>query len=91
MDAFNPQTGWIDTDVIGINAGIILMSAENGRTGNVWRWFMSNQEVSRAMNRIGLVLVRAAENNRLPLELDAGIFMQHDLQDAQSWLPIGLN
>ena len=40
VDAFNPNTGWIDTDVIGINAGIILLSAENARTGNVWRWFM---------------------------------------------------
>ena len=55
IDAFNPKSGWIDTDVIGINAGIILLSAENMRTGNVWRWFMLNREIPLAMQRIGLV------------------------------------
>jgi hypothetical protein len=55
IDAFNPNTGWFDRDVIGINAGIILLSAENLRTGDVWRWFMLNREIPRAMKRIGLV------------------------------------
>jgi hypothetical protein len=54
VDAFNPNTGWVDSDVIGINAGIILLSAENARTGNVWRWFMRNKEVPRAMELVGL-------------------------------------
>ena len=55
VDAFNPKTGWIDTDVIGINVGIILLSAENARTGNIWRWFMQNREIPTAMDRVGLV------------------------------------
>ena len=55
VDAFNPQTGWTDTDVIGINVGIILLSAENMRTGNVWRWFMQNREIPRALDRVGLL------------------------------------
>jgi hypothetical protein len=55
VDAFNPNTGWVDTDVIGINVGIILLSAENARTGAVWRWFMQNPEIPRAMQRIGLL------------------------------------
>jgi hypothetical protein len=55
VDAFNPNTGWTDTDVIGINVGIILLSAENLRTGNVWRWFMRNPEIPRAMNRVGFL------------------------------------
>src|SRR6185436_12744083 len=54
VDAFNPKIGWTDTDVIGINVGIILLSAENMRTGNVWRWFMRNREIPRALDRIGL-------------------------------------
>jgi hypothetical protein len=58
VDAFNPNTGWVDTDVIGINAGIILLSAENSRSGNVWNWFMRNQEISRAMRLVGLVRYR---------------------------------
>lgn len=53
-DAFNPNTGWVDTDVIGINVGITLLSAENLRSGNVWRWFMRNAEVPEAMQLIGL-------------------------------------
>jgi hypothetical protein len=55
VDAFNPGIGWFDSDVIGINIGIVLLSAENARTGNVWRWFMRNQEMPRALVRIGLV------------------------------------
>ena len=53
-DAFNPNTGWIDPDVIGIDLGITLLSAENARSGNVWRWFMHNPEVARAMDLAGL-------------------------------------
>ena len=54
VDAFNPNTGWIDSDVIGINVGIVLLSAENLRTGSVWQWFMRNREIPQAMdnNRI---------------------------------------
>jgi hypothetical protein len=55
IDAFNPSTGWFDRDVISINAGIILLSAENSRNGNVWKWFMQNQEIPQAMQKIGLV------------------------------------
>lgn len=55
VDAFNPHTGWVDSDVIGINAGIILLSAENLRTGNVWKWFMRNREIPRAMEKTGLL------------------------------------
>jgi hypothetical protein len=55
VDAFNPKTGWTDTDVIGINVGIILLSAENARTGNIWHWFMQNPEIPLALNRVRLV------------------------------------
>src|SRR5207248_2644526 len=57
-DAFNPNTGWVDSDVIGIDLGITLLSAENARTGNVWRWFMRNREIPDAMSKVGLNLVR---------------------------------
>ncbi len=55
VDAFNPNNGWVNPDVIGIDQGIILLSAENARTGNVWRWFMKNSEIPLAMQRVGLV------------------------------------
>ncbi|MEW5978244.1 MAG: glucoamylase family protein [Acidobacteriota bacterium] len=54
-DAFNPNTGWVNPDVIGIDVGITLLSAENLRSGNVWRWFMRNAEVGRAMHSVGLL------------------------------------
>jgi hypothetical protein len=54
VDAFNPGTGWVDRDVIGIDLGIILLSAENARTKTVWRWFMENREIPHAMELIGL-------------------------------------
>ena len=41
VDAFHPLNGWTNPDVIGIDQGITLLSAENARSGNVWRWFMS--------------------------------------------------
>ncbi len=53
-DSFNPATGWVDADVIGIDLGITLLSAENLRSGKVWYWFMLNPEINRAMDLVGL-------------------------------------
>ncbi|MBV8829048.1 MAG: hypothetical protein JO108_07425 [Acidobacteriaceae bacterium] len=56
-DAFNPnwkdQKLWVNQDVVGINTGISVLSAENCLTGNVWRWFMKNEYVLSAMERVG--------------------------------------
>jgi beta-glucosidase len=49
-DAFNPQNGWVDPNVIGIDLGITLLSAENLRSGKVWSWFMLNPEIQKAMD-----------------------------------------
>jgi hypothetical protein len=51
-DAFNPLTGWANPDVVGMNTGITLLSAENLRSGNVWRWFTRSADVQRAMTRL---------------------------------------
>lgn len=53
-DAFHPVNGWTNRDVIGIDVGITLISAENLRSGFVWREFMKNREIVRAMNAVGL-------------------------------------
>lgn len=53
-DAFNPNNGWVNPDVIGIDVGITLLSAENLRSANVWRWFMRSPEIPRAMALVGL-------------------------------------
>ncbi len=54
VDAFNPLSGWVDKDVLGIDLGITLLSAENSQTGKVWRWFMRDADISRAMDKAGL-------------------------------------
>ncbi len=53
VDAFNPMTGWYDTDVIGIDTGITMLMAENARTGFVWETFMKNPEAQRGMEVAG--------------------------------------
>ena len=53
VDAFNPLTGWYDTDVIGIDTGITMLMAENARTGFVWNTFMKNPEAVRGMANAG--------------------------------------
>jgi hypothetical protein len=52
VDAFHPGNGWTNKDVIGIDVGITLLSAENLRTGNVWKWFMRNKQIRHAMSEL---------------------------------------
>ena len=54
VDAFHPGQGWYDPDVIGIDQGIMLLMAENSRTGSVWRAMAAAPEPARAMNLVGL-------------------------------------
>lgn len=51
-DAFHPPSGWVDPEVLGIDQGITLLSAENLRSGNVWRWFMQSPAIQRALNKV---------------------------------------
>jgi hypothetical protein len=61
-DAFHPTDGWVNPDVIGIDLGITLLSAENLRSGRVWQWFMQNPEVVSALDRAG---VRSSEGRKV--------------------------
>ncbi len=49
VDAFNPLTGWYDTDVIGIDLGISTLMAENQRTQFVWNTFMKDPAAQNGM------------------------------------------
>jgi hypothetical protein len=53
VDAFNPLTGWYDTDVVGIDTGISMLMAENARSAFVWNTFMHSPEARRGMARAG--------------------------------------
>lgn len=57
VDAFNPLTGWYDTDVVGIDVGITLLMAENARTQFVWNTFMKNAAAQQGMNRAGFKII----------------------------------
>jgi len=63
-DAFNPGSGWISPYVIGIDAGITLLSAENLRTGRVWQWFMANPAPQRALDLVGMKRPNRAQSAR---------------------------
>jgi hypothetical protein len=49
VDAFNPLKKWYDTDIVGIDAGITMLMAENVRSAFVWETFMKNPEAQRGM------------------------------------------
>ncbi len=53
VDAFNPLNNWYDTDIVGIDSGIIMLMAENARTGFVWETFMKNPEAQKGMQVAG--------------------------------------
>jgi len=53
INAFNPLKNWYTSDVIGIDTGIILVMAENLRSGFIWETFMKTAEAQRGMQRAG--------------------------------------
>ena len=53
VDAFNPLKDWYDTDIVGIDSGIIMLMVENARTGFVWETFMKNPEAQKGMAMAG--------------------------------------
>jgi hypothetical protein len=68
VDAFNPVTGWYDTDVVGIDIGISMVMAENARTSFVWDTFMKNPEAQRGMQKAGF----NADPSTKPQPADSG-------------------
>ena len=43
-DVFNLLTGCYNPDALGIDPGITMLMAENGRSGFVWDTFMKNKD-----------------------------------------------
>lgn len=54
VDAWNPHTGWVNQDVIGIDVGITALMAANLRDGWVWRTMARDAVVRRGFERAGL-------------------------------------
>ncbi len=51
-DAFHPLTQWVNPDVVGLDVGITLLSAENLRSGSIWNWFGRSPDTIRAIGSI---------------------------------------
>ncbi len=51
VDAFNPHTGWVNPDVLGIDLGITLLMADNLRGAGVWRTFGRHPAIRTAFRR----------------------------------------
>jgi hypothetical protein len=39
-----------------LDTGITLLAAENLRSGNLWKWFMRNPEIGKALDAAGLAV-----------------------------------
>jgi hypothetical protein len=53
VDAFHPGAGWYGPDVLGIDLGIMLLMAENLRTGSVWKTMMQTPEAQAGFRAAG--------------------------------------
>jgi hypothetical protein len=51
-DAFNPRQNWISPIYMGLNQAPIVVMIENYRSGLVWKYFQSNPEIQKMLNRI---------------------------------------
>jgi hypothetical protein len=52
-DAFNVDIGWFADSVLAIDQGPMAPMIENHRTGLCWKYFMMNEEITRALEAIG--------------------------------------
>ena len=52
-DAFNLKAGWFARSALAIDVGTIAPMIENHRSGLCWRSFMANEEIERALEKIG--------------------------------------
>ncbi len=55
-DAFNFNRDWIAVSYLAIDQGPIVIMIENYRTGLLWNYFMKNQEISGALQKMGAEL-----------------------------------
>ena len=53
VDAFHPKEQWYSRYVLGIDQGVILLMAENMRSGSVWNAVMSTPQAKLAVQAAG--------------------------------------
>lgn len=52
-NAFNVDKNWYDTDVVGIDLGMMLLTTENARSGLVWRLLRADPVIQRGLSAAG--------------------------------------
>jgi hypothetical protein len=52
-NAINPVRNWFDTDVIGIDLGMMLLAIENHRSGLIWKLLASHPSIRKGMAAAG--------------------------------------
>jgi hypothetical protein len=53
-DCINPEQDFIAQDVLGLDAGTILLGIDNYQHGLIWKLFMQNKWIQRSMKKIGM-------------------------------------
>ncbi|WP_242918600.1 glucoamylase family protein [Pontibacter liquoris] len=51
-DAFNLDENWVSPLFMGLNQAPVTVMIENYRSGLIWKLFMSNPEITKAVNKI---------------------------------------
>lgn len=54
-DAYNPTRNWVADSYLAIDQGPIICMIENYRSGLLWNYFMQNEEIAVALDKIGFV------------------------------------
>ncbi len=54
-DAYNPTRNWVADSYLAIDQGPIICMIENYRSGLLWNYFMQNEEIDIALDKIGFV------------------------------------
>lgn len=52
-NAFNVDKNWYDTDVIGIDLGMMLLAIENARTGQIWHLLRPDPVIAQGLQAAG--------------------------------------
>lgn len=52
-DGFNETQAWFDEVYMGLNQAQIVVGIENHRSGLIWKYFMMNPEIGKALGEIG--------------------------------------
>jgi hypothetical protein len=68
-DSLNPSLDFVARDMIGIDAGTILLGIENYRSGLIWDLFMRNAWIKQFAQKVGWFVRPIAADDNGPIDL----------------------